>query len=157
MPDFESSVSVGAPPQAVFDFVSRVENLPKYLPTVKHAEPAGEGRVRVRSEVQGESREQDGPFRAVSADQRLQWGSDGERDYHGWMDIQSEGGDQSRVTVHLHLNPPPQEAAEIEQRSGGADFAQKMQEGVERCLQSIKNEIEGTGGKSEIPESGGSA
>lgn len=152
MPDFESAVSVNAAPQSVFDFVSRIENLPKYLPTVKQAESAGPGRVRVTSVVQGESRTQDGRFEATAPDQRLQWGSDGDKDYHGWMEIQDSGNGQSNVTVHLHLNPPPQDAQDIQQRTGDS-FEQQMQEGVERCLQSIKNQVEGTGGKSEIPES----
>jgi uncharacterized membrane protein len=153
MPDFESKITVSAPKQAVFAFVSEVANLPKYLPTVKHAEVAeGQDHIRVTSEVQGESRTQDGFFRQATPGERLEWGSDGDKDYHGAMDIKDADANQSTVTVYLHLNPPPQDAQDIEQRSG-QDFEQKMQEGVERCLQSIKNAVEGTGGKSEIPES----
>ena len=154
MPDFESSVAVQATPQAVFDFVSRIENLPKYLPTVKQAESAGGDRIRVTSVVQDESRTQDGFFRHAAPDQPLEWGSDGDKDYHGSMEIADDGGGAALVRIRLHLNPPPQKAGEIEQRSGES-FESQMQEGVERCLQSIKNLVEGTGGKSEIPESGG--
>ncbi len=154
MADFESSISVNAPAPSVFDFVSRVENLPQYLPTVKNAEPAEGGeRVRVTSVIQNESHTQDGFFRVAAPGRRLEWGSDGDKDYHGSMDLQ-DGGGQTTVTVRLHLNPPPEKAGEIEQRSG-QDWESQMQEGVERCLQSIKNICEGTGGKSEIPESAG--
>lgn len=152
MPDFNGSLTVAAPPSAVFDFVSKVGNLPQYLPTVKQAESAGPDRIRVTSVIEDESRTQDGFFRVATPGRRLEWGSDGDKDYHGSMDLAEAGQGQTNVTVQLHLNPPPQKAGEIEQRSGES-FESQMQEGVERCLQSIKNIVEGKGGKSEIPES----
>ncbi|CAA9506731.1 MAG: hypothetical protein AVDCRST_MAG62-277 [uncultured Sphingomonas sp.] len=51
--EYEDSVTVDADASAVFDFVSDVRNLPKYLPTTKDAQTQGEGRVRVQGEAQG--------------------------------------------------------------------------------------------------------
>ncbi len=152
MPDFEGHISIAASGQEVWDFVSQIANLPKYLPTVKKAEDIGGGRIRVRSEVENEAREQDGFFRVAVAGERLEWGSDGDKDYHGFMELTDNGHGETGVMVHLHLNPPPQDKAAIENRSD-ADFESKMQEGVEKCLQSIKGNVEGTGGKEEISES----
>lgn len=152
MPDFESKTTIAAPAQAVFDFVSDVKNVPSYTPTVKRAESAGEGRIHVRSEVEDKARETEGFFHVKGPEDRLEWGSESNKDYHGWMQIRDAGNGQSELTIHLRLNPPPQTEQDVEQRSG-QDFEQKMQEGVERALDSIKNHLEGTGGKNEIPES----
>ncbi len=153
MADLSGSITISAPPRAVFAFVSEISNLPQYLPTVKAAEDAGQGRVQVTSVVENESHTQDGYFRTPGVDQPITWGSDGDKDYEGSMLIEaSEHG--SNLILSLHLNPPPQKAEDIEARTD-QDFASQMQEGINRCLQSIKNQVEGTGGKDEIPESRG--
>jgi uncharacterized protein YndB with AHSA1/START domain len=48
MPDYEHSLTIEASPETVFDFVSDIANLPKYLPTTHHAEAQPGGRVRVQ-------------------------------------------------------------------------------------------------------------
>ena len=150
MADFNSSISVNASQQDVFAFVSDVANLPKYLPTVKNAHALDGERISVQGRAGDDTYNQDGFFRTMN-NNRLEWGSDGDKDYHGSMDIAGEG-EMSTVTVQLHLNPPPQKAGQIEENSG-EDWESQMQEGTERCLQSIKNHLEGKGGKDEIPES----
>ena len=150
MADFNSSVSVNASPEDVFAFVSDVSNLPKYLPTVKNVHTLDGDRIAVQGRAGDDTYNQDGFFRA-SGGNRLEWGSDGDKDYHGAMDISGDDG-MTTVSVMLHLNPPPQDAGQIEENAG-EDWKSQMQEGVERCLQSIKNHLEGTGGKDEIPES----
>lgn len=153
MADLTGSIAISASPQAVFDFVSDISNLPQYLPTVKAAEDAGKDHVQVTSVVDNESHTQEGYFRTPGVDQPITWGSDDDKDYEGSMLIEaSEHG--SNLILSMHLNPPPQDAKDIEARTD-QDFASQMQEGVNRCLQSIKNQVEGTGGKDEIPESQG--
>ena len=155
MADLTGSIAIAAAPQAVFDFVSKISNLPQYLPTVKAAEDAGRERVRVTSVVGDETHVQDGFFRTPGVNQPITWGSDGDKDYHGSLLIEAADGG-SNVALTLHLNPPPQKAEDIEQRTDQG-FDSQMQEGVNRCLQSIKSQVEGTGGKDELPESGGAS
>jgi len=47
MREYEHTAVVQCNAQQVFDFVSNVSNLPRYLPTVQKAMPQGEERVRV--------------------------------------------------------------------------------------------------------------
>ncbi len=154
MADLSGNITINASPQDVFRFVSDISNLPQYLPTVKDAKDAGRERVQVTSVVENESHTQDGFFRTPGVDQPITWGSDGDKDYHGSMEIKDAGNGTSALSLTMHLNPPPQDAQGIEQRTG-EDFGSQMQEGVNRCLQSIKNQVEGSGGKDEIPESRG--
>lgn len=53
MAEYEHAMTIDASPDAVFDFVADIRNLPKYLPTTKSAQPQGEERVRVQGEAAG--------------------------------------------------------------------------------------------------------
>ena len=63
MAEFEHSMRISAPPEQVFDFVADVRNLPKYIPTTRHAEPQGPDRVQVDGEAEGHQYHADGYLR----------------------------------------------------------------------------------------------
>ena len=131
--EFESSTYVQAAPDAVFDFVSDIGNMPKYMPTTKSAESQGEGRVRVQGGGEGFSYDSDGYLRRNEESNRLEWGAD-EGHYNGWMSVDAQG-EGANVTIHLTFKN--QEGIPSEH----------VNEGLQTALQSIKNEVEGTGGK----------
>lgn len=145
MPEYEFAGSVNAPPDVVFTFVSDVRNLPRYLPTTHAAEPRGNERVRVRGEAEGRQYDSDGYFRADPSARRLEWGAD-EGHYSGWLAILGDAG-RSQVTVHLSFKDTdlPQQ---IEER---ASEPRPIQKGLEAGLLSIRNLVEGRGGKVEPP------
>lgn len=149
MPEYEQSLIVHASPDAVFDFISDVRNLPQYLPTLRRAEPSGNERVRVEGDVRGHHYAADGQFHVDRLARRMEWGSDGEMQYRGWMTVEDAGRSQSEVTVHLSFTPPPQMSQKMDQMSG--DHHAAIQEGLEQALQSIQNLVEGTGGKVSMP------
>ncbi len=146
MAEYEHSARVNAPAEAVFDFVSDIGNLPKYLPTTHHAESQGLGRVRVRGEAGGHTYDSDGYFRVDATEHRMEWGSDGENAYAGWLQVE-ENGSGSDVTVHLTFAPRPDQAERFEEQTGDRD--RTIQEGLEASLLSIRNLVEGRGGKVE--------
>ncbi len=131
--EFESSTFVDAASDAVYDFVADIANMPKYMPTTKSAQSQGENRVRVQGGGEGFQYDSDGYLRRNSDGNRLEWGAD-EGHYNGWMQVDDEGGG-SNVTIHLtfkKLEGMPDEA---------------VNEALQAALKSIKNEVEGTGGK----------
>lgn len=145
MPEYEHSITVSAAPDAVFDFVSDVHNMPRYLPTVKSAEPQGDERVRVQGQANDQSYDSDGHFHLDKAARRMEWGSDGEHAYKGWMQVTDAGSGQSQVTVHLSFAPPKYVSDNLEKGTGDRDAT--IQEELGAALQSIQNEVEGKGGK----------
>ncbi len=148
MAEYEHSLSVQASPDAVFRFVSDIRNLPRYLPTTHQAEAQGEGRVRVRGEAGGHAYDSDGYFRADATKHRLEWGSDGENNYSGWLQIEEgRDGGASNVTVHLSFAPRPDLAQRMDEQTG--DHDRTIQQGLEAALLSIQNQVEGRGGKVE--------
>jgi uncharacterized protein YndB with AHSA1/START domain len=138
--EYEHTLMINAPEEQVFAFVSQVENLPKYLPTTKHAEPQGTDRVRVQGEANGHQYNDDGYLRVDRASHRMEWGAD-EHDYAGSMTVDGSGG-QSEVRVQLTFR-------------GGEhipDQDERVQRGLVAALESIKNQVEGRGGKQEVRE-----
>ncbi len=144
MAEYTDRIDVAAPADAVFAFVSDVENLPKYLPTVQHAHMQPGERVEVDGEANGHAYASDGFFKVDAASRTMTWGSDGENDYSGKMTVT---GDASRSTVECSLKLTPEGGLKdsMEKSQGGPTAA--MTDGLRASLQSIKGLCEGTGGK----------
>lgn len=144
MREYEYTTIVNSKPQQVFDFVSDVDNLPRYLPTVKNAMSQGSGRVRVQGEAAGHQYDSDGSYNVYKDRKRIEWGSDGENQYGGWLEVKDNGGGASAsVTVHLSFEPRPALAQQYEQQSGDQD--RTINEGLKNALQSVKNLCEDRG------------
>lgn len=148
MSTYEHTNTVYSDPKQVFDFVSNVDNLPRYLPTVTHAMPQGPERVRVQGQAAGHQYDSDGYYRVDTSRRRMEWGSDGENQYRGWLEVRGKEGEAAAtVLVHLSFEPRPDIAEQYERQSGNRH--RTIQEGLENALQSIKNICEGQGGKVE--------
>jgi uncharacterized membrane protein len=147
--EFEQSTTIAAPADNVFDFMADVSNLPKYLPTVRSAQPQEGERVRTQGQAGGHSYDSDGHFRIDRLSKRIEWGSDGENDYGGWMEVDGDR-EQCKVTVHIHYAPPAEMAQKMAEQSPEGSFESAINEGIGKALESIKNICEGKGGKQEI-------
>ena len=144
MPEYTDRIDVSASPDAVFRFVSDVNNLPKYLPTVHHAKPQAGERVSVDGEANGHAYASDGWFKTDAATKTMTWGSDGENDYSGRMSVIGSG-DRASVECALKFSPSPAIKQSMDEHQGGPSAA--MTDGLRTSLQSIKQLCEGTGGK----------
>ncbi len=153
MAEYERSITINVTRQQIEDFVSDVSNLPKYIPTTKNAQPQQGERVRVQGVTpNGHQYDADGYFRLDKTTHRMEWGSDGENKYSGYLTFRgSDVNAPSHVTVHLSIEPPPQVSKQMAQQKGSQDSA--IEEGLDKALQSIKNILEGKGGKVEVQPS----
>ena len=144
MAEYTDRIDVAAPADAVFTFVSDIENLPKYLPTVHHAHPQTGERVEVDGEANGHPYHSDGWFKVDEAARTMTWGSDGENDYSGRMSVTGDGS-KSEVECSLKFTPSEGIKDSMDKNQGGPSAA--MTDGLRASLQSIKQICEGTGGK----------
>lgn len=135
MSEYEHSATVQAAADTVFQFVSDLNNLPRYLPTVQRAMPEQGERIRIEGEARGQHYEDDGFFRVDQQSQRMEWGSDGDADYSGWLTVEQQGDMRSLVTVHLSFG-----SREI------PDQDQRIRQGLEDALSAIQQQIEARGG-----------
>lgn len=144
MSHYTSEIKVEADPDAVFAYVKDPENMPKYLPTVHGAHDQGAGRVAVDGEAAGHDYHSDGWFRVDDGARTMSWGSDGENKYSGRLSVRPHEN-HSHVQVQLDFEPKPGQEEAFEAQSGSRD--ETVQKGFDAALRSIKNEVEGSGGK----------
>jgi uncharacterized protein YndB with AHSA1/START domain len=146
MAEYERSRLVQASPDDVFAFVSDASNLATFLPTVDMVEPRAEGRVEVHGEVRGRTYEDDGWFRVDEARRRIEWGAD-EGTYSGWLTVaQANGGAQ----VVTHLSFAPFVTATGHPITGEPEAEpDSIEQSLEAALDSLRNLMEGRGGKEE--------
>lgn len=101
MDDYQRALDIDAPAQQLFDYLSDVRTLPKYFDSMTSAEPAEGEAVHVVANVNGTEREGEAWFRVNRERQHLEWGSEGDSNYHGSLDVSGDG-ETSTVTVSLH-------------------------------------------------------
>ncbi len=146
MAEYERSRFVQAPPDDVFAFVSDARNLATFLPTVDAAEPQGEDRVEVHGHVHGRTYEDDGWFRVDGSRRRIEWGAD-ERAYSGWLTV---SGDDGGAQVVAHLSFAPYVTPSGRPITGEPETdPDPIEQSLEAALDSLRNLMEGTGGKEE--------
>jgi len=132
MPIYKSSVSIEAPVEVVFAYVSDVRHLASYVEGMVEAEPLGAERVRVTAEVDGQRRVGEAWFRVKPGRRRprIEWGSAGPHDYHGWLEVDREG-EVASVTVELHT---------------GRVSDDRIDEALDRTLFALRDRVEGPAG-----------
>ena len=149
--EYQRSQTIDASADEVFAFVSKVGNLPKYLPPIKEAERADASgdRVRLRGEIpdRGEF-EGEGYFRVFEEDRHMEWGAEVGRDYSGRLQVADLQDGTSEVTVQLYFGERSVEG-EIQEASG--EERDPLQEGLSATLESIRRQIEEGAGKVEQP------
>lgn len=109
--------------------------MPKYMPTTKKAEKAGDERVRVQGGGDGFQYDSEGTLKRNKESGDMEWGAD-EGTYNGSMSIDPDG-DGSKVTIKLVFKGDKYKDIP----------ADHVNEGLRTALESIKNHVEGTGGK----------
>ncbi len=135
MSDHEQSTTVAAPPEALFDYMADVGNLPRYFPAMRSAETvADEGdhaEVHTVAEVEGTRREGDAWFTAEPDSCSIRWGSEGESGYRGELHVGDANGG-SRVTVRLHT----------EHVDGNPDAEAAVERRLAETLETIRRNVE---------------
>ncbi len=146
MGEYQQSARIQATADEVFLYVSSYENLPMFLPTLRSVSPQEGDRVEMRGEVNGHAYEDTGYVRVDCHRRRMDWGSDGDSQYSGWLEIAHGADDSAEVTVHLSFGADSAEGA-IQRQTGDREAA--INDGIRAALESIRNQVEGRGGKVE--------
>ena len=130
MSDISRSTRVDKDADSVFDYLSDVSNLPRYFSRMTSAEPGEGEEVHTTAEVpSGGEVEADAWFRVDQDGRLIEWGSEGESNYHGRLRV-TEDGDGSEVTVDLHT-----ERASVQD--------DEVQAGIDDTLATVKRLVEG--------------
>jgi carbon monoxide dehydrogenase subunit G len=111
MPEYQRTLTIAATPDKLFDYLSRVENLPKYFSGLTEAHSATGDEIHVKAKVPAEATESGRPEQvesnasfSVDAERRaISWGTPAlnDHDYGGSLQVTPEG-DGARLAVTLH-------------------------------------------------------
>jgi uncharacterized membrane protein len=104
MPRIERSIHVDASADALFRYLADVEHLPDYFPDIVAAEPEQGERVHVAAKIpDGTTRDGEAWFRVDEGARRIEWGSEDDSGYHGWIEVGDDGqGSEVRLGLHMH-------------------------------------------------------
>lgn len=94
----EHTEHVAATPDAVYAAIADVSNLPRFVPQMTAARPAGDGRVEVDARYGGHEQHGQASFSADAAERRIEWSAPS--GYRGSMKVDPDG-DGSRLTLFL--------------------------------------------------------
>ena len=135
MPEFTESIAIHAPPERVFDYIRDVRNMPAYAPTMTSAEPeAGGRRVHVTGDAGGHHYDTDGSWEEDRTAMRVAWSSDGERDYHGSLQVTRDGR-ASRVDAVIRIDATDH---------ADASWRRSTEQGLQQALMQLKQRLEAT-------------
>ena len=94
----EHTEHVAAQPDAVYAAISDVNNLPRFVPQLTGAKPAGDGKVAVDARYEGREQHGEATFETDDGARRIAWSTPS--GYHGWMKVDGDD-DGSRLTLFL--------------------------------------------------------
>ena len=131
--EYEESRGMPADAEIVFDVMSDLPTMERWLPTAMDVEPAGPDRVHVEGGGSDFHYDTEGLFRAQKDQLRMEWGSEGP-DYAGWAQVYHSGAGSSEVNLHLSFFGDQPQAHE------GAD-AEQMRQGMREALDRLAEEV----------------
>lgn len=140
MKTFRTEIQIDAAPNDVFAYVADFSHMDDYLPTVHHAEPAGEGKIEVEGEADGHHYDATGWFEKDEAERTMEWGSEGVTPYNGHLSVR-ETPNGSLLEIMLNFGAQPDGEAEFESEMQTRGPA--LQESLNKAAAMIKANAEG--------------
>ena len=119
--------------EIVFDVISDVDRMERWLPTAMDVRTAGPDRVHVTGGEDGVDYDADGLFRARKDQLRIEWGSEGP-DYAGWAQVYHSGAGASEVNLHLSFFGDQPESHE-------GPAAEGIRKGMQEALARLEEEV----------------
>jgi uncharacterized protein YndB with AHSA1/START domain len=95
----EHTEHVAAPPDAVYEAISDVTNLPRFVPQMTAARTAEGDQVEIDARYEGREQHGEAMFRANPTARRIDWSAPS--GYNGWMRVEPDGAG-SRLTLFLN-------------------------------------------------------
>jgi hypothetical protein len=90
----------------VFAYLADVRNLPRYLPQMTSAVPAGGDKVRVEAKVGGRTESGEAWMRIDPRRWRIEWGAAEDTGYSGKLVISDDGPERCTIELDLHTAGP---------------------------------------------------
>ncbi|VFU10904.1 SRPBCC family protein [Methylocella tundrae] len=151
MPGFSAQIEIKAPAAEVFAFVSDINDMPRYLPTVEKANWSGEDRVHLEGAANGRPYAVDGRLHIDADAMQMSWGSLERESYHGELQV-FETDEGSELACRIEFQPHLQT---MENLAGAAvpdaDFIKAKLDAVLRAAkQAVESQRKAAAGEGEL-------
>ncbi len=130
MADFHHTATVEASRDDLFDYLSRIENLPDYMARMTSVRHTRGDEITVSATMNGSETTGEAWLKIDADNRALHWGSEGPNDYHGELAVT---GDAARSTVEVKIHTV---------RDVDPDT---VEEGIAQTLDSIRTLVEARG------------
>ena len=139
MPGISAQIGINATAAEVFDFVSRVENMPRYLPTVEKATRIAPGLVRLKGAANGRRYALEGQLRVDADAMQMSWGAIERETYHGEFQV-FDTDEGAELACRLEFEP---HLATMEKFTGVCEAGENsIKTGLEAALGAVKQAVE---------------
>jgi uncharacterized membrane protein len=101
----EKSVVVNVPVRTAYNQWTQFEEFPQFMEGVETVRQEGDNHTHWRANIAGKDVEWDADITEQTPDQRVSWRSTTGAHNAGTVSFQSEGADQTRVTLRLEYEP----------------------------------------------------
>ena len=139
MREFSTHVTINAPADEVFAFVTDFDHMHEYLPTVDKATPTGDGQIRLQGNSGGKPYDTEGWYQTHDFNRTMLWGAKGANDYTGDLEVMDEG-EQCTLTIHLKFEMLP--AMSEEDRKSLEAHWPEVQKGLDEAANNVKRYCE---------------
>ena len=103
MPTIEKTIVISADADGLFAYLSDAGHLPEYFPDITEAHADGDRHVHVEAKIpDGSTQAGEAWFHVDDDARRLEWGSDSDAGYHGWLEV-GDRGDGAEVRLGLTM------------------------------------------------------
>ena len=134
--EYEARRGLAVGKQAAYAVAADVERMAGWLPTAFEVVPNTDGTVHVEGSADGHAYAADGLWRARDSQLRLEWGSDEDGRYAGWMQFEGIEDDRCEAVLHLSfLGEQPQARRQDDE----------VRRGMEEALDRLAAEVEKPG------------
>jgi hypothetical protein len=129
MPEYARRQDVQASAEALFEYLSTIDNLPRYFSGMTSATPGDDpGTIDTTAQVEGREVAGTAHFEVDEGANRIEWSAEGPNEYHGWLEV---SGDDSHSTIEVHI---------FTEREGEGD---DIEQGLGETMASIQRLVEG--------------
>ncbi len=141
MSSYQGTTPVSADAKSVFDFVTNLENLPKYVPTVAAADTGCGDVIHMSGACPHGAYRGVGGFHTDEEHLRMHWDSRANLNYRGWLQV-FDKGDHSEVIIHLEFDPGLEQSTNKEFVHVLREHPSAIQLALDETLQRIKSHCE---------------
>ncbi len=149
MPGFSAQVGIGAAAAEVFHFVSKTQNMPRYLPTLEKATRLPDDRVRLKGAANGRRYKVEGHLHIDEDAMLMSWGALEPERYHGELQV-FETDEGCELACRIEFAPRLESMEALADGAGEGFITATLNDILGAVKQAVESRLRPGAGKSRL-------